>query len=99
MKKIIIAVLGLIFLASCKNETYYQGKGVVIEENRTFFGGVQVKVLVDSVGDGSNQIMFWASPAGLTDSYHSYSEGDTVNVEWMKFNSWVGPIQEEEKSK
>lgn len=84
------------FLASCKNETYYQGKGVVIEEDRTYLGGVQVKVSVDTAGDG-NQICFWTSPAGLADSYHSYSQGDTVDVEWSTFNSWVGPVTEKSK--
>lgn len=84
------------FLTSCKNETYYQGKGVVIEEDRTYFGGVQVKVSVDTAGDG-NQIWFWASPAGFADSYHRYSQGDTVDVEYMAFNSWVSPVTEKSK--
>lgn len=97
MRTIIVIALGLIFLTSCKNETYYEGKGVVVAEERTLFGGVQVKVLVDTAGDGSNQISFWASPAGLTDNHHRYSQGDTVNVEFNEFSSWVGPLTEKSK--
>ena len=85
-------------MTSCKNKTYYTGKGIVVEENRTYFGGVEVRVAIDTIGNGS-KTWFWASPIGIGDNVHHYAKGDTVNVEFMKFNSWVEPVPKEEKTK